>query len=61
MPEFPRLEYTMGDVRRAGQALTTDLIWTDETAETIRQVFRVANNWRVSHAYPMRKTRNESS
>ena len=61
MPEFPRLEYTMGDVRRAGQALATDLIWTDETAETIRQVFRVANNWRVSHAYPMRKTRNESS
>ena len=61
MPEFPRLEYTMGDVRRAGQALATDLIWTDETAETIRQVFTVANNWRVSHAYPMRKTRNESS
>jgi len=61
VPEFPRLEYTMGDVRRVGQALATDLIWTDETAETIRQVFRVANNWRVSHAYPMRKTRNESS
>jgi hypothetical protein len=38
----------MGDVRRAGQALATDLIWTDETAETIRQVFRIANNWRDS-------------
>jgi hypothetical protein len=61
VPEFPRLEYTMGDVRRVGQALATDLIWTDEAAETIRQVFRVANNWRVSHAYPMRKIRNESS
>lgn len=63
MPEFPRLEYTMGDVRRAGQALATDLIWiwTDETAETIRQVFRIANNWRDSHAYPMRKIRNELS
>ena len=48
MPEFPRLEYTMGDVRRAGQALATDLIWTDETAETIRQVCRIANNWRGS-------------
>jgi hypothetical protein len=48
VPEFPRLEYTMGDVRRAGEALATDLIWTDETAETIRQVFRIANNWRDS-------------
>jgi hypothetical protein len=48
VPEFPRLEYTMGDVRRPGEALVTDLIWTDETAETIRQVFRIANNWRDS-------------
>jgi hypothetical protein len=61
VPEIPRLEYTMGDVRRAGQALATDLIWTDETAETIRQVFIIANNWRDSHAYPMRKIRNELS
>ena len=48
VPEFPRLEYTKGDVRRAGQALATDLIWTDETAETIRHVVRIANNWRDS-------------
>jgi hypothetical protein len=48
VPEFPHLEYTMRDVRRAGEALATDLIWTDETAETIRQVFRTANNWRDS-------------
>lgn len=59
MADFPRFEYTMGDVRRAGEALAGDLIWTDATAESIRQVFRVANNWRDSHALPMRKIRFE--
>lgn len=61
MPEFPRFNYTMGDVRRAGEALVTDLIWTDQTAESIRQVFRIANNWRDSHAYPMSRIRYELS
>jgi hypothetical protein len=57
--EFPRFEYSMRDVRRAGEALAGDLIWTDGTAESIRQVFRIANNYRDSHAYPMRKLRYE--
>ena len=47
----------MRDVRRAGEALAGDLIWTDETAESIRQVFRIANNYRDSHALPMHKIR----
>jgi ppGpp synthetase/RelA/SpoT-type nucleotidyltranferase len=61
MADFPRFEYSMGDVRRAGEALAGDLIWTDETAESIRQVFRIANNYRDSHAYPMHKVRSEVS
>jgi ppGpp synthetase/RelA/SpoT-type nucleotidyltranferase len=48
----------MGNVRRAGEALARDLIWTDESAESIRQVFRVANNYRDSHALPMHKIRH---
>lgn len=51
----------MRDVRRAGEALSGDLIWTDETAESIRQVFRIANNFRDSHAYPMHRIRSEVS
>ncbi len=61
LPSCPKIISTVRDVRRGGQALATDLIWTDETAETIRQVFSIANNWRDSHAYPMRKIRNELS
>src|SRR5437868_96909 len=49
MADFPQFEYSMGDVRRAGEALASNLIWTDETAESIRQVFRIANNYRDSH------------
>ncbi|WP_074132318.1 hypothetical protein, partial [Bradyrhizobium sp. NAS96.2] len=61
MADFPRFEYSMRDVRRAGEALAGDLVWTDETAEHIRQVFRIANNYRDSHAYPMRRLRYEVS
>jgi len=38
--DFPHFEYSMRDVRRAGDALRGDLIWTDETAEQIREVFK---------------------
>jgi hypothetical protein len=57
--DFPRFEYSMRDVRRAGDALRGELTWTDETAEQIREIFRIANNWRDSHAFPMRKLRWE--
>ena len=57
--EFPKFDFTMKDVVRAGDALAGDLIWTPETEDHIREVFRIANNWRDSHAYPMRKLRYE--
>jgi hypothetical protein len=49
----------MKDVVRAGEALAGDLIWTPETEDHIREVFKIANNWRDSHAYPMRRLRYE--
>jgi Region found in RelA / SpoT proteins len=56
--EFPSLDYSMKDVLRAGEALAGKMIWTEETAPRIREVFSIASNWRDSHAYPMRKVRN---
>jgi hypothetical protein len=38
MADFPQFEYSMGDVRRAGEALGGNLIWTDETAELLTRV-----------------------
>jgi hypothetical protein len=54
-PDFPRFEYSNKQVLRAGEALRQNLIWKNENAEAILQAFRVANNWRDSHAYPMRR------
>ncbi|WP_167350744.1 RelA/SpoT domain-containing protein [Methylobacterium variabile] len=47
----------MRDVRRAGEIITGDLIWKPETENEIRSAFSIANNWRDSHAYPMRSIR----
>jgi hypothetical protein len=50
----------MKDVLRAGEALAGEVPWNnDSEAEAARHVFSVANNWRDSHAYPMRKIRYE--
>jgi hypothetical protein len=50
----------MKDVLRAGEALAGNVPWNNEKeAEDARHVFRVAHNWRDSHAYPMRKVRYE--
>lgn len=57
MREFPRLDYSMKDVRRAGEIIAGELPWTDETAPDIRDAFHIANNWRDAHAYPMRGVR----
>jgi ppGpp synthetase/RelA/SpoT-type nucleotidyltranferase len=58
--EFPRFAYSNGDVRRAGELIAGDLPWTDESAPTIRDAFRIANSWRDSHAYPMRSVRQSA-
>jgi len=48
------LEDNIDAVRRAGEIIGGDLIWTPETEQRIREAFSVANQWRDSHAHPMR-------
>jgi hypothetical protein len=55
--DFPRLEFAMREVKRAGETIAGDLIWNDQTEPNLRRAFSVANNWRDSHAYPMRSVR----
>lgn len=56
MAEYPKLAYGQREVRRAGDLLTTKLAWP-ENREKILEAFRIANNWRDSHLYPMRSVR----
>ena len=46
MVGYPKFEFSKRDVKRAGDMLAGDLIWTDETAPRIREAFTIANNWR---------------
>lgn len=57
--EYPQLEYSMKDVVRAGKALKGTVEWNPSDAEAIRSIFRVANSWRASHAFPMHRMRSE--
>jgi ppGpp synthetase/RelA/SpoT-type nucleotidyltranferase len=58
--DFPRFDFSMKEVLRAGEALAGAVPWNNRTeAEAARHVFRIAHNWRDSHAYPMRKVRYE--
>ncbi|MGN6148591.1 MAG: RelA/SpoT domain-containing protein [Rhizomicrobium sp.] len=59
MTDFPKLEFSMRDVRRAGDFLKEEIPWSEERAEELKGVFRIANNWRDSHVYPMTKLRHE--
>jgi hypothetical protein len=55
--DFPRFEYSIRDVKRAGELIAGELPWTAESAPKIREAFHIANNWRDAHAYPMRSVR----
>ncbi|MGY4413200.1 ppGpp synthetase/RelA/SpoT-type nucleotidyltransferase [Bradyrhizobium sp. LB7.1] len=60
MSDFPRFEFSMKEVLRAGEALAGAVPWNNKAeAEEAKKVFRVAHNWRDSHAYPMRVVRQE--
>jgi hypothetical protein len=59
---FPTLDYSVRDVRRAGEAMKGDIRWnTPEDKEDALRIFAIANSWRDSHAYPMRRLRYELS
>jgi ppGpp synthetase/RelA/SpoT-type nucleotidyltranferase len=55
--DFPRFEYAVPDVKRAGKFIASDLLWTEQAAQQIREAFQIANNWRDAHALPMRSIR----
>lgn len=59
MPEFPKLNYTMKEVVRAGESLKGKLVWSTENQDEIQKIFAIANNWRASHAAPMAILRAE--
>lgn len=60
MGDFPRFEYNMHQVKRAGEALKGELLWRDERRDELIEIFRIANNWRDTHAYPMVRVRHET-
>ena len=51
--EFPKFEFSKREVRAAGESLKDTLPWSPETME----IFKIANSWCDSHAYPMRAIR----
>lgn len=55
--QFPEFGFSLRDVKRAGEIIARRVQWTPETEPEIRWAFKVANNWRDSHAYPMRSVR----
>ncbi len=57
MPQYPRFEYSMRDVKRAGKVLAGHLEFRNDTMGEITEAFRVANNWRDAHAFPMKSVR----
>jgi hypothetical protein len=58
MSDYPHLQYSKRTVERAGKVIASNLPWNDETEPKIREAFTIANNWRDSHAYPMRSIRH---
>jgi len=53
--DFPNFEYSMHEVRHAGDVIAgSNLLGSD-----VFQAFKVANNWREAHAYPMRSVRHQ--
>jgi RelA/SpoT family protein len=54
---FPLLECSIREVRRAGEIIASPTKWTAQTEPEIREAFRIANNWRDAHAFPMRSVR----
>ena len=47
-------EHDKAAVRHAGEVIAGDLSWTPENEQRIRDAFTVANEWRDTHAHPMR-------
>lgn len=54
MSRFEPFSHSIEAVREASQVIGGDLTWMPETEDRIRDAFSIANQWRDSHAYPLR-------
>lgn len=54
---YPQLAYSMHDVRRAGDRLAENVLWSEPQRDEILKTFAIAHSWRDSHIYPMRSVR----
>lgn len=55
LASYPRLHYSLDQVASAGAVIASDITFIgNEVPDPVKQAFRVANNWREAHAFPMR-------
>lgn len=59
MSDYPFCKYTKKEIANAGKILSGTIIHDPDKADEISEVFRIAYNWRDSHAFPMRRIRHE--
>jgi Region found in RelA / SpoT proteins len=59
MSTYPHPRHAPANVIEAGKLITGDIDWDENSQDTIIDAFRVANNWRDSHAFPMRSIRSQ--
>lgn len=57
MASYPELKYSKKEINRAGQILSDPIIFTPDKQAENEEIFRIANNWRECHAFPMRGLR----
>jgi Region found in RelA / SpoT proteins len=55
--KYPKLQYSMKEVGRAGESLMNNLYWTEDAKPEILHIFSVVNSYRDSHLFPMRSVR----
>ena len=51
--DYPVFSETKSAVRRIGNRLAGRILISEVSQEEIRNIFRIANHWRVAHAYAM--------
>ncbi|MBX3536433.1 MAG: RelA/SpoT domain-containing protein [Chelatococcus sp.] len=59
LASYPTLKYSKGQVNKAGEILGGHLPWNPDQPEEHVEIFRIAYDWRNSHALPMRRMRFE--
>lgn len=59
MSDYPYCRYTRKEISNAGKMLGNKIIHDPDRSDEISEIFRIAYNWRDSHAFPMRRIRHE--